>query len=468
MRSIKLSRLFNQVFRIIIFCLLFIIFLPEIVSSTPPIYKTLKREQREIYTPKSDDLMRIWIVFVDQGDGILIQLPNKYNYSPQKNESPTEKSERLDILVDGGSFYATDEKRMMNFLHAVYPKPTIAIEYAIISHHDSDHIKGLIKILQDPSIAVRHIFHNGLASHRPTSEILDDIGKSNGAITNIKKKKIEEVMASLENDGQTLKSSYLIDNLSQLEKQFNQDEFTGLYKNLAQAIIGKREPNAVAEFSRVWEKSRFINEIQTSEHSRLPDIDLKLIWPQNKLSAYKNNKWGETINGNSVTFRFKYGDFEMLLPGDQNDLSELAMLKHLKEIGQADLLKCDVLKVPHHGSSHNSEELFKASQPVISVASMGKRGFALDWKHPSTDVVQWAGGAHLFYSTYIHERKFDWNDMKNAEKQKNMLEKKHILIETDGKWFRLVEIDSSVNDLSKIPTVEQTSRGNGTYWIKAY
>ena len=447
----------------IIFCLLIFIFIfTGTASSTPPIYKTIKREQSESYSPQNEDLMRIWIVHVDQGDGMLIQLPRKYNYN--LNNSGT--SEQMDVLADGGSFDSGNEKLMMIFLHALYPQSPITVEHMILTHHDSDHVRGLTRILFDPTITVHHIYHNGLASYRPQKEILSDIQKSNGAILDKKKNKIQKIMAALEQDGQTLKSKYIIGNLSQLRSKYDQDAFVDLYQDFAQAVIEKTAPHAVTDFPRVWEAQRFVSEAEASERKRLPDIDFRVIWPLEELNSYKN-AWDYTINGNSVTFKLNYGDFEMLFPGDQNEASEDVMIQHLKSIGRIDLLKCDILKAPHHGSRHNLKAFYDAAQPVLTVASMGRQGVTINWKHPSTEVVQWAGGANRFYSTYLHERVFNWEKMKDKDYKNVMIEKTHILIETDGKWFRLVEIDANEVDFNKIPIIGQTSRGDGTCWIKA-
>ena len=98
---------------------------------------------------------------------------------------------------------------------------------------------------------------------------------------------------------------------------------------------------------------------------------------------------------------------------------------------------------------------------------MGSTGFNQSWKHPSTDVIKWAGGAHRFYSTYIHERRFKWNDMINVKKRDEMKEIKHILIETDGLMFRVVEVEVDSPNLNHPPSVEEVNRANGTRWIKA-
>jgi len=410
--------------------------------------------------------MRIWVVYVGQGDGILIQLPNKYNYDPSPDDNLEEKSERLDIMIDGGSSYSRNKTRMLEFIQSIYPQPSITIEHAVITHHDKDHILGLTTILNGTTIAAQNIYHNGLASYRPTEEILNDIQSSSGAILKKTSGEINRVMACLESDGVTLKSGYLISNIESLRRKHNRSYFHGIYEDLAQAILEKEEPQNVTAFDRVWEEGRFIEEKETALRSALRDLELEVIWPQENLKKYKG--WSETINGNSVTFQIKYNDFEMLFTGDLNELSEEVLIEHLKENGNEHLLNCDVLKAPHHGSKHNLKEFIvsNGSRPVLSVASMGKQGFNTRWKHPSTDVVKWAGGAHRFYSTYIHERKFKWSDMSDEAKLNDLLEQKHILIETDGKWFRLVEVDLDSIDLNNPPTVQQTRRGNGTRWIK--
>ena len=140
-----------------------------------------------------------------------------------------------------------------------------------------------------------------------------------------------------------------------------------------------------------------------------------------------------------------------------------------------DLLACDVLKVPHHGSADGCEEFFHgaAINPVVSVASMGDKGFRSkavcrnNWQHPSTEVIRWLGGVHRFYSTFSHERRFGWPEIDNGSKRENLIERTHILIETDGKWFRVVELPEEGSDIRNPPSVEDTRRGNGTRWIRA-
>lgn len=459
-QSIQKTHLKNMLI-LVILVILAVSAVPE--NSTPPKYKTFGRKQQVNHTPKLGDLMRIWIVYVGQGDGILIQMPSKFNYQSLLSDNSDESSERIDILIDGGSHSPSNETRMRDFLKSLYPQSTMSIEHAVITHHDSDHVTGLTKILNDSLIGVQYIYHNGLASYAIKDEILNYIGSNSNSISTTNR-----FMARIESDGETLNEDDLIDGINKLRQRHNDNDFHRIYKNLAKAIIDKEEPQNVSEFIRAREGERFIKDVEGSQGRILTDIELQIIWPQQNLKSYKNN-WGKTINGNSLTFRIKYLDFEMLFTGDHHDQSEKALVEYLSNAGNGHLLDCDVLKVPHHGSKYNLKEFVvsNGSQPVLCVASMGQRGFSTSWRHPCTKVIKWAGKAHRFYSTYIHEKKFKWNDMHDKDKRNDMVELKHILIETDGIWFRLVEVDIDANNLNTPPTVQQARRGNGTQWILA-
>jgi len=121
-------------------------------AEIPPEYKSFKRKQEIDYSPKPEELMRIWMVYVGQGDGILIQLPAK------------EGDETIDIMVDGGPSNKSNNFGMRQFLEELYGDGQITIEHVVISHHDTDHIAGITRVLEADKIAVESIYHNGLAS----------------------------------------------------------------------------------------------------------------------------------------------------------------------------------------------------------------------------------------------------------------------------------------------------------------
>lgn len=113
--------------------------------ATPPDYQTFGRLQRSDYAHCDKDLLRIWVVYAGQGDGMLIQLPKKYNYDPDDG---------VDALL------------MLDILQTLYDFSRIHIENAIITLHDSDPVRGLTAILNKPSFSAGTIYHNGPASYR--------------------------------------------------------------------------------------------------------------------------------------------------------------------------------------------------------------------------------------------------------------------------------------------------------------
>jgi len=124
----------------------------------------------------------------------------------------------------------------------------------------------------------------------------------------------------------------------------------------------------------------------------------------------------------------------------------------------------DVLNVPYHGSRHNDKAFFEKISPVLGVASMGKTGFETNRKHLSEYVVKYLGGSNRLHTTYAHEKRFKYKKLDKSFAK--MRELKHILIESDGDWFRVVEIPVS-SSLDDIPTVPVVKTGNVTQWISA-
>jgi competence protein ComEC len=71
-------------------------------------------------------------------------------------------------------------------------------------------------------------------------------------------------------------------------------------------------------------------------------------------------------NDESMVFRIKSGQFSVLFTGDIGNIIEGRIL------GTPELLRCTLLKLPHHGSRHSSSMAFlKAASPKYAVVSAG-------------------------------------------------------------------------------------------------
>lgn len=448
--------------------LLVVFFIPRIGQATPPEYTTFDRGQRVDYSPDPDSVLRIWMVYVGQGDGILIQLPTKYNYDANPNDDDSERAEQIEVVVDGGpkSSGEAGARGLADFVAQLYGEVSPKIEHVVITHHDEDHVGGVTRLLTESDLSFGAVHHNGLASYRGGKRNFPSDRRPPNAVVKYDSGMLSRGMAYV-NAAKELDSGYLINNLGDLRSARTRGELEGIYDQLAAAVVGNADNGRLASFERAHASHSFIPSVA--------DIEFKVLWPLATLQSYGGNDWGETINGNSVTFRLSYGGFSMVFTGDHNDKSEPELLKALRASQELALLDCDVFKVPHHGSSHADEDFFKRAgfKPVLAVASMGDKGFQSKkikknaWQHPATEVIDWLGGPHRVYHTFIHEREFAWDAITSETKRKSMIERSHILVETDGEWFRLVEIPAESGDPAAPPSVAQTRRGNGTRWIKA-
>lgn len=428
-------------------------------NATPPDYRSLHRVQKAVHTPDPDKIMRIWIVYVGQGDGMVIQMPHSYDYDPDSDDGD-DRLERFDIVIDGGSAESRNADNLHEFLRALYPGDFM-VEHAVITHHDQDHVLGLERVLADASVSVLNVFHNGLASFLP--EVLSNGSERDAVVKRNRAGNVARVMAEISENGISLERDFLIESRADLEAR--ESEFQGVYANLANAVLSA--PNDVANFRRAFVGGDFIGEVEEKEYgSPLSDVQFRMLWPLETPRQFNSKSWSHTINGNSITFKLTYGNFEMLFTGDHNQYSERALMDHLGP--DKDILACDVLKIPHHGSDHGIQEFFDAAHPVMSVASQGPTGaraktptYRSAWQHPSTTVIRWLGGHHRVYLTELHERRFSWDDFREDQ-----YERSHVLIETDGEWFRIVEVPVDEPNVGAAPSVSSTRRSNGTRWIR--
>ncbi|HEX3672042.1 MAG TPA: DNA internalization-related competence protein ComEC/Rec2 [Candidatus Cybelea sp.] len=85
------------------------------------------------------------------------------------------------------------------------------------------------------------------------------------------------------------------------------------------------------------------------------------------------------INENSVSFTLRYGTFCMLFTGDAGAAAEQRFLSEGVD------LRCDVLKVGHHGSSYSSTPAFIAAvRPRYAIISVGRHNM---FGHPASSTI---------------------------------------------------------------------------------
>ena len=104
-------------------------------------------------------------------------------------------------------------------------------------------------------------------------------------------------------------------------------------------------------------------------------------------------------NENSLIIRASYLDFSALFMADAGHKTEQYLLEN-----RVEAIKCDILKVGHHGSdSSSSEEFIKAADPQIAVISCEKNN---PYGHPhklTLDVLK----KYCEYTVYTYDGNFE-------------------------------------------------------------
>ncbi len=111
---------------------------------------------------------------------------------------------------------------------------------------------------------------------------------------------------------------------------------------------------------------------------------------QNTILA-PNSAHEDNANNTSVVLKTEYGNTSFMLTGDAEVESEEEILEKFG----ADALKCDLLKMGHHGSSTStSDEFLKAVSPSIAVISCGVDN---SYGHPHAETLEKLNNAGIKY-----------------------------------------------------------------------
>lgn len=332
-----------------------------------------KVKGREVALPADRvDVLRIVFVDVQQGDGAVMQTPKG----------------RL-ITLDGG-----DNQLFARFLAARFPGSSATarrtIDAMVVTHGDADHFAGLTKIQRSETESglpahkrlfahPERVYHNGLVK-RPGSSSLKSFGPT------------------VESGGQTIATDLVSDLLAVPATSMNAP-----FKAWRKALQAWAQDGTI-EFRRLAKDD-------TSAFDFLADegISVEVLGPetvdvggQDGLPFLPEPKDGvpmthvdfkpgslsasHTINGHSIVLRLKFGNVRMLFAGDLNNAAEAVLAEH-----DADRLRAEVFKVPHHGSHEFTPAFLKAVSPLVSIVSSGDENARKEYIHPRATLMNALG-----------------------------------------------------------------------------
>ena len=119
-----------------------------------------------------------------------------------------------------------------------------------------------------------------------------------------------------------------------------------------------------------------VQTINRGDTLRFGEVTAEVLWPV----PAPNDASAVSGNDDSVVLRLRFGEKTFLLTGDIERAAEAALLR------MSDDLRCDVIKVAHHGSRTSSTEAFvQAAHPSLAIISVG-----LDspFGHPDSGVLE--------------------------------------------------------------------------------
>jgi len=115
------------------------------------------------------------------------------------------------------------------------------------------------------------------------------------------------------------------------------------------------------------------------------DVFIEVLYPGKKTAEDYRELTLESSDENDISLIMKvnYDGFSVLMTGDIDSEGESSLISACSP--DKDMLKCDLLKVPHHGSKYSSsDEFVSLTDPDFAVFQVGKNGFG----HPAEETLK--------------------------------------------------------------------------------
>jgi competence protein ComEC len=133
----------------------------------------------------------------------------------------------------------------------------------------------------------------------------------------------------------------------------------------------------LCQLKKCFEVGKTITSAGAGDMIRIADgFVIEVLWP------LERDPDTDDENMNSLIFKIHADGATVLVTGDITSEGERALVEQYKG---TEKLRCDVLKVAHHGSRFSSsDEFLEAVDPEVAVIGVGKNNYG----HPSKDVIE--------------------------------------------------------------------------------
>ncbi len=248
---------------------------------------------------------KLHIVFcnVGQGDAVYIRTPKG-----------------SDLLIDGGP-----NDKVLTCLGKYMPFYDRTIDLVLLSHPESDHITGLVSVIQRYN--VRYFV---IAPVRNENKVYQQLAAE------IKKKNI------------------------QVKQLFQGDSFF---------LDG-------VKLTVLWPEKKWLSENISAPVSVANDLDFLSHFNTSSVLGFATDR---SLNDFSYYFHLQYGLFDALFTGDGDSRVQDEIMSRVS------LPDVELLKFPHHGSKYAVlDEFLDAIKPELAVISVGKN----PWGHPTSEAIK--------------------------------------------------------------------------------
>jgi beta-lactamase superfamily II metal-dependent hydrolase len=287
------------------------------------------------------------------GDALVVQ----YGDSPDRLHR---------ILVDGGPWTTYDALRSRILRLG---KAQRRFELLVITHVDTDHIDGVIRLLQDARLGVEfdHVWFNGY----------EHIQRARATLGGVQGEFLE---ALLRRDGLRWNDQFERGRIS-VETVGGQPSIT-LRGGLKITILSP-DDQRLADLEKKWTKVvKQAGFTPGDSESALKQLKERAEYGPPKGVLGEGPDTSEA-NGSSIAMLVQYGDKKAVLAGDAfADVLE-ASIRRLAPAGKP--LEVNAFKLPHHGSFGN------ITPSLLRVLKTGKYLFSTNgarYKHPDADTIE--------------------------------------------------------------------------------
>ena len=106
-------------------------------------------------------------------------------------------------------------------------------------------------------------------------------------------------------------------------------------------------------------------------------VYIDVLWPKEELIQ------DNVLNNNAIVAKLNYMGITVLFTGDIEEIAEDSMISEYKD---TNFLKCNILKVAHHGSKTSSTDAFlQMAKPQIALIGVSENN---KYGHPSQEILE--------------------------------------------------------------------------------